>query len=79
MEEIFMPVIDQIRKIIVDELAVEESEVVEGAHLMDDLDADSMNLLVIFTEVEKIFDVKIDGKTSLEIKTVADLVKIAEK
>ena len=74
-----MPVIDQIRKIIVDELAVEESEVVEGAHLMDDLDADSMNLLVIFSEVEKIFGTKIDGKTSLEIKTVADLVKIAEK
>ena len=74
-----MPVIDQIRKIIVDELAVEESEVVEGAHLMDDLDADSMNLLVIFSEVEKIFNTKIDGKTSLDIKTVADLVKIAEK
>ena len=74
-----MPEIDQIRKIIVDELAVEESEVVEGAHLMDDLDADSMNLLVIFSEVEKIFSIKIDGKTALEIKTVADLVKIAEK
>lgn len=73
-----MPVIDQIRKIIVDELAVEESVVVEDAHLMDDLDADSMNLLVIYSEIEKIFATKIDGKTSMGIKTVADLVKIVE-
>jgi acyl carrier protein len=71
-------VIDQIRKIIVDELAVEESEVVEDAHLLDDLDADSMNLLVIFSEIEKIYGTKIDGITALNIKTVSDIVKIVE-
>jgi acyl carrier protein len=75
---VYMLVIDQIRKIIVNELAVEESEVVEDAHLMDDLDADSMNLMVIFSEVEKISGTKIDGKISLNIKTVSDLVKIVE-
>ena len=73
-----MPVIDQIRKIIVDELAVEESEVVEDAHLVDDLDADSMNLMVIFSEVEKIIGKELDGKTTLGIRTVSDLVKIVE-
>jgi acyl carrier protein len=73
-----MPVIDQIRKIIVDELAVEESEVVEDANLVYDLDADSMNLLVIFSEIEKIFGTKIDGITALNIKTVSDMVKIVE-
>jgi len=68
--------IDQIKKIIVDELAVEESDVLEDAHLMDDLDADSMNLLVIFSEVEKIFSVTIDDDTALGIRTVGDLLEI---
>jgi acyl carrier protein len=71
-----MAAIDQIRKIIVDELAVEESDVVEDANLADDLDADSMNLLVIYSEVEKAFNVKIDDDTALGIRTVGDLLKI---
>ncbi len=71
-----MTVIDQIKKIIIDELAVEESDVLEDAHLMDDLDADSMNLLVIFSEVEKIFNVSLDDKTTLGIRTVGDLLRI---
>ena len=71
-----MTVIDQIKKIIIDELAVEESDVLEDAHLTDDLDADSMNLLVIFSEVEKIFNVSLDDKTTLGIRTVGDLLKI---
>jgi acyl carrier protein len=71
-----MAAIDQIRKIIVDELAVEESEVVEEANFTDDLDADSMNLLVIYSEVEKAFNIKIDDNTALGIRTVGDLIKI---
>ena len=71
-----MTVIDQMKKIIVDELAVEESDVLEDAHLIDDLDADSMNLLVIFSEVEKVFNVSIDDTTALGMRTVGDLLRI---
>ena len=71
-----MSVIDQVRKIIVDELAVEEDEVIAEAHLMDDLDADSMNLLVIYSEVQKVFNITIDDKTALGIRTVDDLLKV---
>lgn len=71
-----MTMIDQMKKIIVEELAVEESDVLEDAHLIDDLDADSMNLLVIFSEVEKVFNVSIDDDTTLRIRTVGDLLKI---
>ena len=70
-----MAEIDVIKKIVADELAVDESEVVEEAHLLDDLDADSMNLIVIYAEVEKIFGVVIDDETALEIETVRDLVQ----
>lgn len=73
-----MTVFDQLKKIIVDELSVEESEVVENANLIDDLDADSMELLVIFSEVEKKFNVPIDDKIALGIKTVGDLLKLIE-
>ena len=35
-----------------------------------------MNLLVIFSEVEKVFNVSIDDDTTLRIRTVGDLLKI---
>ena len=71
-----MSVFDKVKKIIVDELAVEEDDVVPEAHLMDDLDADSMNLLVIYSEVEKLFNIKIDDKKALGIRTVDDLLNV---
>ena len=74
-----MTAIEKIRKIIVDELAVEESDVVEDANLLDDLDADSMNLLVIYSEIEKAFKIKIDDEVALEIKTVADILKLIDE
>ena len=74
-----MAIIDKIKKIVADELAVDESEVVEEAHLLDDLDADSMNLMVIYAEVEKIFCVVVDDDTALDIETVRDLVNHIKK
>lgn len=74
-----MAIIDKLKKIVADELAVDESEVVEEAHLLDDLDADSMNLMVIYAEVEKIFGVVVDDDTALDIETVRDLVNHIKK
>lgn len=73
-----MAILDQIKKVLAEELAVDESEVVEEAHLIADLDADSLNLLVIYTEIERIFGVIVDEETALEILTVGDLVKHVE-
>lgn len=73
-----MTVLDQLRPIIALELAVEEAEVVAEAHLLDDLDADSMNLLVIFSKVGEMFDLEIDDEMALAIDTVEDLLKVIE-
>ncbi|MDP6155803.1 MAG: acyl carrier protein [Candidatus Thermoplasmatota archaeon] len=73
-----MNVIDKIKPILVNELALDESEITSEANLMDDLGADSINLLMIYSEIGKIFDVKIDDKMRLKIKTVGDMIKIAE-
>lgn len=69
----------KIKKILVDELAVDEDEVIPEAHLGDDLDADSYNRLLIFSEVEKLFGIKISDKTAPSIKKVEDLMKIVEE
>jgi len=73
-----MAILDKIKEVLANELAVEGSEVAEEAHFMDDLGADSMNMLVIYSEVERIFGVIIEDEERLAIQTVGDLVKQVE-
>lgn len=55
-EEIFAAVAE----VLVESLAVDEEEVTAEATLVDDLGAESIDLLEIFFSLEKKFDIKID-------------------
>jgi acyl carrier protein len=75
LKEILVPIPDHIMKVLAEELAVDESEIVEEAYLMGDLDADSLNLFVIYSKIETIFGVIIEDDARPEIQTVGDLVE----
>ena len=55
-QEIF----EQVREVLVDALAVDEDEVEMGSTLVDDLGAESIDLLDIVFQLEKKFNIKID-------------------
>ena len=55
---------DRVKKIIVDQLGVEEEEVVLSAYFVDDLNADSLDLVELIMALEEEFS---DGDRKLEI------------
>ncbi len=55
-QEIF----EQVREVLVDALAVDEDEVAMESTLVDDLGAESIDLLDIVFQLEKKFNIKID-------------------
>ena len=55
---------DRVKKIIVDQLGVEEEEVVLSASFVDDLNADSLDLVELIMALEEEFS---DGDRKLEI------------
>ena len=57
-------VLDRVRIIIVDKLAVDESEVVTAASFADDLNADSLDLVELIMAFEEEFS---DDESTLEI------------
>ena len=67
---------EKIQAIIVDQLGKEEEEVQLTTRLKDELDADSLDLFQIITDIEDEFDVKIDTEEGLE--TVQDLVNYVD-
>lgn len=69
---------EKIKELIVEELGVEESAVVETATFNEDLGADSLDLFELVMAFEDEFGVKIPVDDLENIKTVGDVIKYIE-
>lgn len=72
-------VFDKVKKIIVDQLDVEEDKVTEAASITDDLGADSLDVVDLVMSFEEEFDIEIPDDQVEKIKTVGDIVKFIEE
>lgn len=69
-EEIF----DKVKEVIVDQLNVEEDDVTEDAAFVDDLGADSLDIVELVMALEEQFGISIPDEQAEKIKTVGDAV-----
>ncbi|MDI6900432.1 MAG: acyl carrier protein [Anaerosomatales bacterium] len=69
-EEIF----DKIKEVIVDQLNVEEDDVTLEASFIDDLGADSLDIVELVMALEESFGISIPDEEAENIKTVGDAV-----
>ncbi len=70
--------LDKVKEIIVDQLDVDEDKVTMDASIIDDLGADSLDIVDMIMTLEEEFDVKISDDEVENVKTVGDIVKIIE-
>lgn len=69
-DEIF----DKVKEVIVEQLNVEEDDVLEEASFIDDLGADSLDIVELVMALEESFGVSIPDEDAEGIKTVGDAV-----
>ena len=72
-------VFDKVKKIIVDQLDVEEDKVTEAASITDDRGAESLDVVDLVMSFEEEFDIEIPDDQVEKIKTVGDIVKFIEE
>lgn len=70
--------LDKVKEIIVDQLDVDEDKVTMEASIIDDLGADSLDIVDMVMTLEEEFDIKISDDEVENVKTVGDIVKIIE-
>ena len=63
---------ERLKKIIVDQLGVDESEVVPSASFVEDLNADSLDLVELIMSLEEEFKLQISDEDAEKITTVQD-------
>ncbi|MAT36171.1 MAG: acyl carrier protein [Ponticaulis sp.] len=75
MSEVF----ERVKKIVVENLEVEADKVVESASFIDDLGADSLDLVELVMAFEEEFGIEIEDEVQENIRTVGDAVTEIKK
>lgn len=70
---------ERVKKIIVDKLGVDESQVTSEASFTTDLGADSLDTVELIMEFEKEFNISIPDEQAETITTVGQAVSYLEK
>jgi acyl carrier protein len=65
---------EKVRKIIAEKLSVELDEVIPDASFVDDLGADSLDLVELIMAMEESFDIEISDDEAEKLQTVQDAI-----
>ncbi len=73
-----MAILDDVKEVVVEQLNVNPDEVKEESKFVEDLGADSLDVVELVMALEEKFDIEIPDEDAEKIATVADAIKFIE-
>ncbi len=74
-----MSTVDRVKKVVVEQLDLNEDEVTPSASFVDDLGADSLDVVELVMGLEEEFDIEISDEDAEKIATVSDAVSYIDE
>ncbi len=74
-----MALIDDVKEVVVEQLNVNADEVKEDSKFVEDLGADSLDVVELVMALEEKFDIEIPDSDAEKITTVGDAIKYIEE
>ena len=71
-------VFDQVRDMIASQLQLDAATITPESRLVEDLKADSANVMVMILELENLFGIEVEDEVILNLKTVGDVANYIE-
>ena len=71
-------VFEKVKEMLCEQLDVEEEKVTPEASIVDDLGADSLDVVDLIMSLEEEFDIEVPDEDVENMKTVGDIVKYIE-
>ena len=72
-------IFDKVKEYILMQLPIDGSRVSESARMVEDLGADSANLMMLIMDLETEFNLTVEDEALGNIKTVGDIVDYIQK
>ncbi len=73
-----MALFEEVKDVVVEQLNVSPDEVKEGSKFVEDLGADSLDVVELVMALEEKFDIEIPDDQAEKIATVSDAIKFIE-
>lgn len=73
-----MALFDEVKEVVVEQLNVNPDEVKEDSKFVEDLGADSLDVVELVMALEEKFDIEIPDEDAEKIANVADAIKFIE-
>ena len=74
-----MAILDEVKEVVAEQLGVNGDEIKEDSKFVEDLGADSLDVVELVMALEEKFDIEIPDEAAEKIATVADAVKFIEE
>ena len=74
-----MTTFDKVKAIVVEQLGVDEAEVKIDSTFIDDLGADSLDIVELIMAFEEEFNIEIPDEVAEKLRTVHDAVELIDK
>jgi len=71
-------VYDFIKKLLVENMSIDENKVEMESNIIEDLGADSLDIMDLINDIEKEYNIQIPQEEYGNLKTVGDVVKLVE-
>ncbi len=74
-----MAILDDVKEVVAEQLGVNADEIKEDSKFIEDLGADSLDVVELVMALEEKFDIEIPDESAESIATVNDAVKFIEE
>ncbi len=74
-----MAILDDVKEVVAEQLGVNADEIKEDSKFVEDLGADSLDVVELVMALEEKFDIEIPDESAESIATVNDAVKFIEE
>lgn len=72
-------IFDQVKEMLATQMQISAEDIKPESRLVEDLKADSANVMVMILEMENQFDIEVADEAIMQLKTVQDIVDYVEK
>ncbi len=69
---------DRIQSIVAEQLGVDRAEVTKDASILDDLGADSLDVVELVMTLEEAFEIEVPDDAVEEMRTIGDIQRFVE-